>query len=224
MKKVRSSISSGCLGSCVTSRGEEDGVNDSPLAGLDGPQLTGGKIGDRLLAEAKTNLAIKTIPGLAKSYEVRGRGELQFGILLENMRRENFELSVSPPRVMYKIEKGVKLEPIEEVTIKVNEEHVGMVMEALSHRRSKAEKRDVVGLQEQVFVRKVIELHDKYLAYVNDCFMNHTLFHKFGKGIYFADLVSKSAQYCFTNKKNPVVQGLMKANSSRVRRGKENSS
>ncbi|KAL4573199.1 hypothetical protein LXL04_019998 [Taraxacum kok-saghyz] len=112
------------------------GVNDSPLAGLDGSQLTGGKIGDRLLAEAETNLAINVIPGLAESYEVQGRGELQLGILLENMRRENFELSVSPPKVMYKIEKGVKLEPIEEVTIEVNEEHVGMVMEALSHRRA----------------------------------------------------------------------------------------
>ncbi|KAL4567293.1 hypothetical protein LXL04_022873 [Taraxacum kok-saghyz] len=64
------------------------------------------------------------------------KGELQLGILLENMRRENFELSFSPPKVMYKIEKGVKLEPIEEVTIEVNEEHVGMVMEALSHRRA----------------------------------------------------------------------------------------
>ncbi|CAI9299961.1 unnamed protein product [Lactuca saligna] len=93
MKKVRSTISSGCLGFYVTSRGEEDGVNDSPLAGLD-------------------------------------------GILLENMRRENFELSISPSRVMYKIEKGVKLKPIEEVTIEVNEEHVGMVMETLSHRRA----------------------------------------------------------------------------------------
>ncbi|KAL7598966.1 hypothetical protein Lser_V15G23946 [Lactuca serriola] len=98
MKKVRSGILSGCLVSCVTARGEEDSVNDSPLAGLDGSQT--------------------------------------IGILLENMRRENFELSVSPPRVMYKIEKGVKLEPIEEVTIEVNEEHMGMVMEAISHRRA----------------------------------------------------------------------------------------
>ncbi|KAD4981712.1 hypothetical protein E3N88_18383 [Mikania micrantha] len=112
------------------------GVNDSPLAGLDGTQLTGGKIGDRLMAEAETNLAINVIPGLAESYEVQGRGELQLGILLENMRRESFELSVSPPKVMYKIENGVKLEPIEEVTIEVNEEHVGLVMEALSHRRA----------------------------------------------------------------------------------------
>lgn len=111
------------------------GVNDSPLAGKDGIHLTGGKIGDRLLAEAETNLAINVIPGLSESFEVQGRGELQLGILIENMRREGFELSVSPPKVMYKFENREKLEPLEEVTIEVNEEHVGIVMEALSHRR-----------------------------------------------------------------------------------------
>ncbi|CAM8903561.1 unnamed protein product [Rhodiola kirilowii] len=111
-------------------------VNDSPLAGQDGTQLTGGRIGDRLLAEAETNLAINVLPGLSESFEVQGRGELQLGILIENMRREGFELSVSPPKVMYKTEKGQKLEPLEEVTIEVNEEHVGLVMEALSHRRA----------------------------------------------------------------------------------------
>ncbi|GMP67424.1 hypothetical protein CsSME_00027414 [Camellia sinensis var. sinensis] len=76
------------------------GVNDSPLAGRDGTHLTGGRIGDRLMAEAETNLAINVIPGLSESYEVQGRGELQLGILIENMRREGFELSVSPPKVM----------------------------------------------------------------------------------------------------------------------------
>lgn len=112
------------------------GVNDSPLAGRDGTHLTGGKIGDRLYAESETNLAINVLPGpLSESFEVQGRGELQLGILIENMRREGFELSVSPPKVMYKTENGNKLEPIEEVTIEVNEEHVGLVMEALSHRR-----------------------------------------------------------------------------------------
>ncbi|ESW04683.1 hypothetical protein PHAVU_011G116300 [Phaseolus vulgaris] len=112
------------------------GVNDSPLAGRDGTHLTGGRIGDRLAAEAETNLAINVLPGLSESFEVQGRGELQLGILIENMRREGFELSVSPPKVMYKTEKSHKLEPVEEVTIEVNDEHVGLVMEALSHRRA----------------------------------------------------------------------------------------
>ncbi|KAJ8532139.1 hypothetical protein K7X08_012062 [Anisodus acutangulus] len=111
------------------------GVNDSPLAGSDGIHLTGGKIGDRLIAESETNLAINVLPSTSESYEVQGRGELQLGILIENMRREGFELSVSPPKVMYKVERGVKLEPIEEVTIEVDDAHVGLVMEALSHRR-----------------------------------------------------------------------------------------
>jgi GTP-binding protein len=111
------------------------GVNDSPLAGRDGTHLTGGRIGDRLLAEAETNLAINVIPGLAESYEVQGRGELQLGILIENMRREGFELSVSPPKVMYKVENGVKLEPIEEVTIEVDSNHVGLIMDALPPRK-----------------------------------------------------------------------------------------
>ncbi|KAL5147802.1 GTP-binding protein TypA/BipA [Glycine soja] len=112
------------------------GVNDSPLAGRDGTHLTGGRIGDRLMAEAETNLAINVLPGLSESFEVQGRGELQLGILIENMRREGFELSVSPPKVMYKTESGQKLEPVEEVTIEVNDEHVGLIMEALSHRRA----------------------------------------------------------------------------------------
>jgi GTP-binding protein len=96
------------------------GVNDSPLAGRDGTHLTGAKIGSRLMAEAETNLAINVLPGpLSESYEVQGRGELQLGILIENMRREGFELSVSPPKVMYKTERGERLEPIEEVTVEV---------------------------------------------------------------------------------------------------------
>ncbi|GAA0140642.1 translation elongation factor [Lithospermum erythrorhizon] len=111
------------------------GVNDSPLAGRDGDHLTGGKIGNRLMEEAETNLAINVIPSMSETYEVQGRGELQLGILIENMRREGFELSVSPPKVMYKMEKNNKLEPVEEVTIEVDEEHVGSVMEALTHRR-----------------------------------------------------------------------------------------
>ncbi|VAH79762.1 unnamed protein product [Triticum turgidum subsp. durum] len=132
------------------------GVNDSPLAGRDGTHnnykcqdmindavkfivpdhVTGAKIGNRLMAEAETNLAINVLPGpLSESYEVQGRGELQLGILIENMRREGFELSVSPPRVMYKTERGERLEPIEEVTVEVDEEHIGFVLETLNNRK-----------------------------------------------------------------------------------------
>lgn len=112
-------------------------VNDSPLGGRDGHQLTGPKIGERLMFESRSNLSIAVIPTPRQdAYEVQGRGELQLGILLENMRREGFELSVSPPAVLYKHENGKKLEPIEEVVIEVNDEHAGLVIEALSHRRA----------------------------------------------------------------------------------------
>ncbi|RVW46760.1 GTP-binding protein TypA/BipA-like [Vitis vinifera] len=79
-------------------------VNDSPLAGRDGTHLTGGKIGDRLMAEAETNLAINVLPGLSESYEVQGGESFNWvSILIENMRREGFELSVSPPKVMTRV-------------------------------------------------------------------------------------------------------------------------
>ncbi|PWZ04109.1 GTP-binding protein TypA/BipA [Zea mays] len=112
------------------------GVNDSPLAGRDGTHLTGAKIGNRLMAEAETNLAINVLPGpLSESYEVQGRGELQLGILIENMRREGFELSVSPPKVMYKTERGERLEPIEEVTVRLVKSMWDSSWKPLLHRK-----------------------------------------------------------------------------------------
>ena len=87
------------------------------------------------MAEAETSLAINVLPGLSDSFEIQGRGELQLGIFIEKMRCEGFELSISPPQLMYKTKNGQKLEPNEEVTIEANDEHVGLVMEALSHRR-----------------------------------------------------------------------------------------
>ncbi|KAH7276289.1 hypothetical protein KP509_39G001000 [Ceratopteris richardii] len=112
------------------------GVNDSPLGGRDGSQLTGPKIGERLMAEAESNLSISVCPTPQKdAFEVQGRGELQLGILIENMRREGYELSVSPPAVMYKTVDNNKLEPIEEVIVEVDDEHSGTVIESMSHRR-----------------------------------------------------------------------------------------
>lgn len=75
------------------------GVNDSPLGGRDGTQVTGSKIGERLMSEAENNVSIvvSAVEGGAESYEVQGRGELQLGVLIETMRREGFEMSISPP-------------------------------------------------------------------------------------------------------------------------------
>lgn len=113
------------------------GVNDSPLAGREGSKVTSRMIRDRLFAEAETNVAItvKETEG-SDAYEVGGRGELQLGVLIENMRREGFELSVSRPRVLLKEEGGETLEPIEEVVVDVDDEYTGCVVEKLQLRKA----------------------------------------------------------------------------------------
>ncbi len=112
------------------------GINDSPLAGRDGTKVQSRVIRERLLREAETNVAIKIAdtPG-GDAFEVSGRGELQMGVLIENMRREGFELSISRPRVIFREENGVKLEPIEEVTIDVDDEYSGAVIDKLTGER-----------------------------------------------------------------------------------------
>jgi len=113
-------------------------VNDSPLAGTEGSKVTSRMIRDRLLREAEGNVALKIAESDEKdSMEVAGRGELQLGILIETMRREGFELSVSRPRVLLtRGEDGTLLEPIEEVVIDLDEEHSGVVVQKLSERKA----------------------------------------------------------------------------------------
>jgi len=112
-------------------------VNDSPFAGQEGSKVTSRMIRDRLLAEAETNVAITVTETDGKdAYEVGGRGELQLGVLIETMRREGFELSVSRPRVLLKEdENGQLLEPMEEVVVDVDEEYSGSVVEKVSLRK-----------------------------------------------------------------------------------------
>ncbi len=109
------------------------GINDSPLAGKDGTKVQSRVIRERLLREAEINVAIKVTdtPG-GDAFEVAGRGELQMGVLIENMRREGFELSISRPRVLFQDIDGAKCEPIEEVTIDVDDEYAGAVIEKLT--------------------------------------------------------------------------------------------
>jgi GTP-binding protein len=109
------------------------GINDSPLAGRDGKKVQSRVIRERLMKESEINVAIKVAdtPG-GDAFEVSGRGELQMGVLIENMRREGFELSISRPQVIYKTENGVKMEPVEEVTIDVDDEYTGAVVEKLT--------------------------------------------------------------------------------------------
>ncbi|MES2751862.1 MAG: translational GTPase TypA, partial [Pseudomonadota bacterium] len=113
-------------------------VNNSPLAGTEGDKVTSRLIRDRLLREAEGNVALKVVEAADKdSMEVSGRGELQLAILIEQMRREGFELSVSRPRVVLtKDENGQLLEPVEEVVIDVDEEFSGVVVQKMSERKA----------------------------------------------------------------------------------------
>jgi GTP-binding protein len=114
-------------------------VNDSPLAGTEGDKVTSRMIRDRLFREAEGNVALRITESTEKdSIEVAGRGELQLGILIETMRREGFELSVSRPQVLLHADPqtGDLMEPIEEVVIDLDEEHSGIVVQKMSERKA----------------------------------------------------------------------------------------
>ena len=113
-------------------------VNDSPLAGQEGDKVTSRMIGARLARECESNVAIHVRETAGKdAFEVSGRGELQLGVLIEQMRREGFELSISRPRVLFQTgDDGKRMEPIEEVFIDVDDEYSGAVVEKMSLRKA----------------------------------------------------------------------------------------
>ena len=114
-------------------------INDSPLAGQDGDKLTSRVLRTRLMREAEGNVAIQvTETADADAFEVAGRGELQLAVLIETMRREGYELSISRPRVLYREDPdgGGRMEPVEEVVIDVDEAYSGAVVEKLGERKS----------------------------------------------------------------------------------------
>ena len=112
-------------------------VNDSPLAGREGKKVTSTVIRERLLAEAETNVAITFAESTSKdAFEMGGRGELQLGVLIEQMRREGFEMTVSRPRVLFQTdEAGNRIEPMEEVTIDVDDEFSSTVVDSMNRRK-----------------------------------------------------------------------------------------
>lgn len=113
-------------------------INDSPLAGREGSKLTSRLIGDRLIRELESNVSIRITEAAEKNaFQVAGRGELQLGILIETMRREGFELSISRPEVLFKTdESGNKQEPMEEIQVDVDDDFVGVVVKSLAFRKA----------------------------------------------------------------------------------------
>ncbi|MBX9590120.1 MAG: translational GTPase TypA [Hyphomonadaceae bacterium] len=163
-------------------------INDGPFAGQEGDKVQSRVIRDRLLKEAERNVAIRVTehPETKDAYEVAGRGELQLGILIETMRREGFELTVSRPRVVFKTDPATRqrLEPIEEVIIDVDEEHSGVVVQKLSERR--ADLRDMRpsggGRQRLVFhapTRGLIGYQSELLTDTRGTAVMNRLFHDY---------------------------------------------
>jgi GTP-binding protein len=159
------------------------GINDSPLAGRDGDKVQSRVIRERLLREAESNVAIRVTdaPG-GDAFEVAGRGELQMGVLIENMRREGFELSVSRPRVLVRDDNGQRLEPVEEVTIDVDEEFAGVVVDKLAGRRGElVEMRTGAGGKTRIVAhvpsRGLIGYHGEFLTDTRGTGVLNRVFH-----------------------------------------------
>ena len=159
-------------------------VNDSPLAGGDGDKVTSRLIGARLAREAEGNVAIRVRETGGGEFEVAGRGELQIAVLIEIMRREGFELSVSRPRVLFRTdpETGKVTEPMEEVVIDVDEEFAGAVIEKLGRRRAElVDHRPTGGAKQRLTfhapTRSLIGYHSEFLTDTRGTGIMNRVFH-----------------------------------------------
>jgi GTP-binding protein len=121
-------------------------VNTSPFSGKEGKLLTSRQIRDRLYKELRINVALRVADGdTADSFKVSGRGQLHLGVLLENMRREGFELQVSAPEVIYKVIDGVKCEPVEWLVVDIQQEHQGNVIQMLGNKKAELKTMETYG-------------------------------------------------------------------------------
>lgn len=159
------------------------GINSSPFAGRDGKKVQSRVIRDRLLREASANVAIHVAetPG-GEAFDVSGRGELQMGVLIENMRREGFELSISRPRVLFREENGERLEPIEEVTVDVDEAYSGVVVEKLALRKGELAELKSAGAGKSRIIARVpsrglIGYHGEFLTDTRGTGVLNRVFH-----------------------------------------------
>ncbi|MEO3432209.1 translational GTPase TypA [Inquilinus sp. CAU 1745] len=162
-------------------------VNDSPLAGTEGDKVTSRVIRDRLLREAEGNVALRISEAEGKdSFEVAGRGELQLAILIETMRREGFELSISRPRVVMKTDAqtGQQLEPVEEIQVDVDEEFSGVVVQKLSERKGDlVEMRPSGGGKQRLVMhvptRGLIGYHGEFMTDTRGTGILNRMFHSY---------------------------------------------
>ncbi len=217
-------------------------VNDSPFAGKDGKKVTSTMIRQRLLDEAEVNVAItfKESDG-RDSFEIGGRGELQLGVLIETMRREGFELTVSRPKVLYQTdENGVKCEPVEEVIIDVDEEYSSTVVDKMNRR--KAEMTDMrssgVGKTRITFLapsRGLIGYQSTFMTDTRGTGVMNRLFHSYQpckgnipqrrKGVLLSNATGQAVAYAifnlqdrgimFVSHQDPVYEGMIIGEHSR---------
>ncbi len=160
-------------------------INDSPLGGTEGDKVTSRVLWDRLQREAEGNVAIRvTETGDAGAFEVAGRGELQLAVLIETMRREGYEMSISRPRVLLRDDPdtGKRMEPIEEVVIDVDEEFSGAVVEKLGRRRGELmEMRPTGGGKRRLVFhapsRALIGYHGEFMTDTRGTGVMHRVFH-----------------------------------------------
>ena len=162
-------------------------INDSPLGGTEGDKVTSRVLWDRLKREAEGNVAIRVENTEdATAFEVSGRGELQLAVLIETMRREGFEMSISRPRVLFRTdENGRRMEPIEEVVIDVDEEFSGAVVEKLGKRRGELMEMRPTGGGKQRLVfhapsRALIGYHGEFMTDTRGTGIMHRMFHAYG--------------------------------------------
>ena len=163
-------------------------VNTSPLAGTEGKKLTSTQIRERLVSEAQNNVGITFSENNNKdSFEISGRGELMIEILLTQMRREGFEMTVSPPKVLFqKNEKGEKLEPIEEITMDLEEEYSSKVIDSMNRRKGKLIDLKDTGKDKKRLIfhaptRGLMGYTSRFLTLTKGNGVINRIFHSYGK-------------------------------------------